>query len=739
MQSRRLLIVDGDSLRTPGMLNAFSDAGWQLDWVSLLQLQLDFLPEGRPDAVLLAPAALAAGDVAVTDLQSRFTGIPLIGGKDRRGDAMPMGLQGQLDLDLAAEQWPGVFASFLAPPAAAPAPAAAKWSTEDLFGDIVAEIEGRVPEAAAPVFEAPVAKVPTGSAEVPAPRNLVPVPPAVPKPMPPVPRPAGLPKPGVPKVPAPAPKPLPARPAAPKPDPVAKAPEPKPTPTPTPEPPPVASREPLTSLGDELRALLGEVEPVAPPKPLPEEFTLSGFSGIHDPFAALAAPEPPAATPEPIPVPVPAPEPTPAPEPVSAEAPALKRANPPAPDARNPLLDSLQMPILEEFGNYYLMEKIAVGGMAELFKARQRGVHDFQKIVAIKRILPHLSDNDEFVRMFIDEAKLAAQLTHPNIAQIFDLGRVSGFYYIAMEFVDGRDLRSMLRKVREYGLPFPEAIAAFVVMKVAGALDYAHRKRGMDDRELKLVHRDVSPQNILISSDGAVKLVDFGIAKAATKSTQTVAGALKGKLLYMSPEQALGQPLDHRSDLFSLGLVLFELLTGERCFQADSELGVLEKVRLGKVTDVRSLNPRISDGMVAILEKTLAKDLDRRYGSARLMERDLRALLSRLGNEPVEHDVADFTGTLLKGTKEQLELHVATRFPVLPASIPAPVPAQPVAPALEQTPTTAPGPRAPESALLEPPPYESEVARAARPGWVLPVVTLVILGLLAVLWLVLGR
>lgn len=317
---------------------------------------------------------------------------------------------------------------------------------------------------------------------------------------------------------------------------------------------------------------------------------------------------------------------------------------------------------LEEFGNYYLVEKIAVGGMAELFKARQRGVANFEKIVAIKRILPHLSDNDEFVRMFIDEAKLAAQLTHPNIAQIFDLGKAGGFYYIAMEYVDGKDLRSLLRKVREFKKPFPEAAAAFVVMKVANALDYAHRKRGMNDKELKLVHRDISPQNILISAEGAVKLVDFGIAKAATKTTQTMAGALKGKLLYMSPEQARGEMLDSRSDIYSLGLVLFELLTGERCFQADSELGVLEKVRLGKISDVRTLNPHVSSEMAAILDKSLQKNMDLRYGTARFMERDLKALLVKRGNEPTEHDLAEYVNTMLKGSKEQVEQLWATRF-----------------------------------------------------------------------------
>jgi serine/threonine protein kinase len=373
---------------------------------------------------------------------------------------------------------------------------------------------------------------------------------------------------------------------------------------------------------------------------------------------------------------------------------------------------------MEEFGNYYLLEKVAVGGMAELFKARQRGVHDFEKIVAIKRILPHLSDNDEFVRMFIDEAKLAAQLTHPNIVQIFDLGKAMGFYYIAMEFVDGRDLRSLLRKVREYRLPVPEAIAASVTMKVASALDYAHRRRGINDKELRLVHRDISPQNILISYDGAVKLVDFGIAKAATKSTQTMAGALKGKLLYMSPEQALGQPLDGRSDIYSLGLVLFELLTGERCFQADSELGVLEKVRMGKVQDVRTVNPSVSSEMAAIVSKALHKNVDQRYISARFLERDLKNLLVRTHSEPTEHDVAEYVGVVLKGARTDLEALLAHRYP------------EPVAPV---PPPPAPRIEAPKPAPLPPPPTPAldSMETARPPFWLIPVV---LAGIAAVAW-----
>jgi serine/threonine protein kinase len=301
-----------------------------------------------------------------------------------------------------------------------------------------------------------------------------------------------------------------------------------------------------------------------------------------------------------------------------------------------------------------------------------------------------------------------------------------------MEYVDGKDLRSLLRKVREYRSPFPEAVAAYVTMKVAMALDYAHRKRGMNDKELRLVHRDVSPQNVLISSEGAVKLVDFGIAKAATKSTQTMAGALKGKLLYMSPEQALGQSLDNRSDIYSLGLVLFELLTGERCFQADSELGVLEKVRLGKVQDIQVVNPLVSKDMSAILAKSLQKNVDQRYGSARLMERDLKALLVRHGNEPTEHDVAEYVNTLLKGTKEQLDTLLVTHFAVKP---PRPEPVRPVIAdsRIDDLPTTVETRKVPSR--IDPPPEIRSIHRRELPRWLLPVLLCIALaGLLVLLF-----
>ncbi len=234
----------------------------------------------------------------------------------------------------------------------------------------------------------------------------------------------------------------------------------------------------------------------------------------------------------------------------------------------------------DRFGQYEILERIASGGMAELYRARRSGVEGFQKIVAIKKILPHLADNEGFIAMFADEAKLAAQLNHPNIVHIYDLGKIeAGGYFIAMEHVEGRDLRAILESARELGMPLPVPLAVYVASKVASALDYAHRRRDGDGRDLHIVHRDVSPQNILISYEGDIKLCDFGIAKAASKVSQTESGALKGKIQYMSPEQAWGKPIDRRSDLFSLGTVLYELLTEQKLFPGESDMTVLEKVR----------------------------------------------------------------------------------------------------------------------------------------------------------------
>ncbi len=295
----------------------------------------------------------------------------------------------------------------------------------------------------------------------------------------------------------------------------------------------------------------------------------------------------------------------------------------------------------DRFGQYEILERIASGGMAELYKAKRTGVEGFQKIVAIKKILPHLDADDEFITMFADEAKLAAQLNHPNIIHIYDLGKIqAGGYFIAMEYVDGRDLRAIQQAGRDLGVPLPVPLAVYIASKVASALDYAHRRRDAEGHELNIVHRDVSPQNVLISYEGDIKLCDFGIAKAASKASKTQSGALKGKIQYMSPEQAWGKPIDRRSDLFSLGVVLHELLTGERLFRGDTDINVLEKVRSADIRPPSRSNPEVPRNLDTVVLKALAKDPEDRYANASDLLRDLDSVLYSYTPAPGSADVA---------------------------------------------------------------------------------------------------
>ena len=303
---------------------------------------------------------------------------------------------------------------------------------------------------------------------------------------------------------------------------------------------------------------------------------------------------------------------------------AMTTPAPTAPAAAEP---PAAAPDVHTYGPYRLLERVAVGGMAEVFRAKRSGVEGFEKVVAVKRILSHLSDNKEFVDMFVDEAKMVAGLTHPNIVQIFDLGRIERSYYIAMEYVHGRDLRTILRRAKERNVAVPLELSAFVISRVCAALEYAHRKRDEAGQPMLLVHRDVSPQNILLSFEGDVKLTDFGIAKAATKASITDKGALRGKLLYMSPEQAWGKPMDRRSDIFSLGIVFYEMLTGQKPFVGNSEMSILETVRECRVAPPTTVNPAIPEKMERVAMKALERDPEVRYQDAGEMHRDLERVL----------------------------------------------------------------------------------------------------------------
>ncbi|MBK8594440.1 MAG: TonB family protein [Holophagales bacterium] len=434
---------------------------------------------------------------------------------------------------------------------------------------------------------------------------------------------------------------------------------------------PVPSRPapPAEPVSDRTQRVDSGSLPIPAPKPKPDTAvdrmltdTLSGLRPIK-PVEKVDKSEKPAAVPAPAPKPAPAPSPAPKPEPLPAPKPAPAAAA--APKAR-PAAGSPG-----GFGRYQLLEKIAAGGMAEVYRARMRGEEGFEKIVAIKRILPHMADNDDFITMFIDEAKLAAQLTHNNIIHIYDLGKEDAYHYIAMEYVEGKDLRSILKTATEKGYPLPVDLALLIASKVANALDYAHRRLGLDGKELNLVHRDVSPQNVLISFEGDIKLCDFGIAKAATKVQQTQAGALKGKLQYMSPEQAWGKKVDRRTDIFSLGIVLFEMLTGERLFSGDTDLTILEQVRDARSEAPSLKNPDVPKKVDQIVLKALAKNPQDRYQNASEMEKDLNSVLYSFQPAPGAADLAIFMHRLVEASAAASDAQIDAAFAQV-AAAPAP-------------------------------------------------------------------
>ncbi|MDB4964542.1 MAG: Serine/threonine protein kinase PrkC, regulator of stationary phase [Myxococcales bacterium] len=278
------------------------------------------------------------------------------------------------------------------------------------------------------------------------------------------------------------------------------------------------------------------------------------------------------------------------------------------------------------FGKYELVSRLAAGGMAEIFLARTKGIAGFEKYLVIKRILGHRTQDPEFVRMFLDEARVAATLDHPNIVQIYDVGHVDNEYFIAMEYLRGHNLIEIVRAGAKLGYAKPplEHVVSILTQVCAG-LHYAHDKRDFEGRSLEIVHRDVTPQNVVVSFDGSVKVVDFGIAKAATREVETLAGTLKGKIGYMSPEQCRGAPVDRRSDLFAVGIILFELTTGKRLYHERSDFDTLKKIIEGPVPSPRDLLPFYPAFLNAIVVRCLQKNPDDRYQTARDLHADLDA------------------------------------------------------------------------------------------------------------------
>ncbi len=265
---------------------------------------------------------------------------------------------------------------------------------------------------------------------------------------------------------------------------------------------------------------------------------------------------------------------------------------------------------------YSLLAKIATGGMAEIWLADQAGLQGFKKLIVIKRILESYSQNADFVSMFLDEARIAAQLNHPNVVQIFDLGEHAGAYYIAMEYLPGENLSAVVRTGIKKGQPLPLTLAARVMSGAAAGLGHAHNKLGGDGKKLGVVHRDVSPQNLIITLDGNVKVVDFGVARAANRATQTTDGHIKGKIAYMSPEQAAGTMVDSRSDVFGLGVILFEVTTGTRFYESREMPHMIAMLcGAGPLPTALERNPAVPEALSKIIDISLSRDPSKRYAS----------------------------------------------------------------------------------------------------------------------------
>jgi predicted ATPase/class 3 adenylate cyclase/tRNA A-37 threonylcarbamoyl transferase component Bud32 len=294
------------------------------------------------------------------------------------------------------------------------------------------------------------------------------------------------------------------------------------------------------------------------------------------------------------------------------------------------------------FGKYQLIEKIATGGMAEVYKAKSYGVAGFEKLLVIKKILPHLSRNPEFVRMFINEAKIAVSLNHANVVQVYDLGVVDKDYYMAMEFIHGHDLMRVIklgRKTRRF-LPIPTGV--HIISEVARGLAYAHTLCDPGGRPLNVVHQDVSPHNIIVSYEGDVKLVDFGIARMGEVAEEEPGKMAGGKFAYMAPEQAIGHGVDCRSDIFAAGIILYELITGQRLYAGKDRKEKMRMVRNAEIPPPRAVNPEIPSRLEEILLKVLARDPDDRYQQSRDFQEDLQAFLYDVGMRVARADVAEF-------------------------------------------------------------------------------------------------
>jgi eukaryotic-like serine/threonine-protein kinase len=353
-----------------------------------------------------------------------------------------------------------------------------------------------------------------------------------------------------------------------------------------------------------------------------------------------------------------------------------------------------------KLGKYELLNKLATGGMAEVYLARATGPMGFEKELVVKRILPHLAADGRFVEMFLAEARLAARLNHPHIVQIFDFGEADGTWYLAMEYIDGLNLRVLSKRAREVGVTLPLAACARIIASVCEGLAYAHERTDPATGEpLGLIHRDISPDNILLSREGAVKVVDFGIAKVAGQEHRTQTGLVKGKLAYMPPERFRGVGMDRRMDVYALGVVLYELLTGHNPYESSSDGQLVRAILYEQPVPAARRRPELPLALQHILERALAKECAQRYPDCRTLQSDLEhfilgtgepmgpwqlaRLLARVMESPVDEKTIVETGSAPRGGGVLAPLprtrtprpsqRVPTPLPVAAAPAPAPL------------------------------------------------------------------
>jgi serine/threonine-protein kinase len=339
--------------------------------------------------------------------------------------------------------------------------------------------------------------------------------------------------------------------------------------------------------------------------------------------------------------------------------------------------------VTQQLGKYTLIRKLATGGMAEVFLAKAAGPMGFEKTLVVKRILPHLAEDPAFVEMFLSEAKLAAQLNHPNIVQIFDFGEADDAYFLAMEYIDGPNLRVLLKRASQQGVALPPAVCARLIATACEGLAFAHDFADPGTGELLgLIHRDISPDNVLVSRQGAVKVVDFGIAKAAGQSHKTQSGVIKGKLAYMPPEQIRAKQLDRRVDVYALGVVLYELLTGSKPFEATTDASLMQAILFEPLVPVAERRPDLPEPLQRILEKALSKDREQRYPDCLSFSAELEEFILSVG-KPV--------------TTQQIVQLIAQVTPNTDTPVPTPHPGTPRSgPKLAPTPVHTPAPMAVE-------------------------------------------